>query len=427
MSQQRVFGRRKHSHTIIFASGEKVRHVTVRPWVAGLALSFLGMAAFGYLAATSYLVLRDDLIGAAMARQARMQHAYEDRIAALRSQVDRVTSRQLIDQQLMEDKVAELMLRQEALTSRHGQISPLLDRVSGASGLKGPVPVPTRRPERRAEAADRTAPTARLAAVTVVPDPAAPINMASSSRMAYAQPLDSVADRADRIFSKVSLSLKSIERDQVERIQTLAASAYETAFKINSMVESLGLPGADVADTAVGGPYIGAGAETNFDETLEGLDAALSQLEAVRRSALMAPISLPAPGAAITSRYGKRQDPFLKRMALHSGVDFRVRTGTPILATGAGTVIRAGRSGGYGKLVEIDHGNGLTSRYAHLSRILVSPGQRVSTGDTIGKSGSTGRSTGPHLHYEIRRNGRALDPSRFLSVAKKLRPLLSDG
>jgi hypothetical protein len=144
----RVFGKRpKHSHTIIFASGETIRHITVRPWMAGLLMSVLGVMAIGYLAATSYLVLRDDLIGASMARQARMQHAYEDRIAALRSQVDRVTSRQLLDQQLMEEKVAELIARQNALSNRHGKLGPLLDRAGAAAGQ---VPVPTVKPKEQA-------------------------------------------------------------------------------------------------------------------------------------------------------------------------------------------------------------------------------------------------------------------------------------
>ena len=91
-----------------------------------------------------------------------------------------------------------------------------------------------------------------------------------------------------------------------------------------------------------------------------------------------------------------------------------------VQATGSGTVVTAGRTGGYGNLVEIDHGSGLSTRYAHLSRVLVKAGDTVDAGETIGLSGSTGRSTGPHLHYEVRRNGRASDPARFLSAGNKL-------
>jgi hypothetical protein len=159
----RVFGKRpKQAHTIIFASGETIRHVTVRPWIAGLCMSLIGVMAIGYLAATTYLVLRDDLIGASMARQARMQHAYEDRIAALRSQVDRVTSRQLLDQQLMEEKVAELIARQDALSNRHVKLGPLLDR----AGVKpDAIPVPAPNPKKQAQATGEAPKMPRLASM----------------------------------------------------------------------------------------------------------------------------------------------------------------------------------------------------------------------------------------------------------------------
>ena len=132
--QNRVFGKQKRQHTIIVASGDTVRHMTVRPWMAALAVCLVGIFSIGYLLATSYLVLRDDLIGATMARQARMQYDYEDRIAALRAQVDRVTSRQLLDQQVVEEKVDKLMEQQQALSSRHGKLDALLDRAEN-SGL----------------------------------------------------------------------------------------------------------------------------------------------------------------------------------------------------------------------------------------------------------------------------------------------------
>ena len=115
--QSAVFGRRREPHTVIIARGNEIRHFTIRPWLAAFLGSALAAIAIGYLLATSYLVLRDDLIGAATARQARMQQAYEDRISALRAQVDRITSRQLLDQQLMETKVGELLERQAQLSS----------------------------------------------------------------------------------------------------------------------------------------------------------------------------------------------------------------------------------------------------------------------------------------------------------------------
>jgi murein DD-endopeptidase MepM/ murein hydrolase activator NlpD len=124
--------------------------------------------------------------------------------------------------------------------------------------------------------------------------------------------------------------------------------------------------------------------------------------------------------ASVTSPFGYRADPFLGRPALHPGVDLVQEYGAPIRATGAGKVIHAGPFGGYGNMVEIDHGNGLTTRYGHMSAVLVEEGQDVKPGDELGRLGSTGRSTGPHLHYEVRQDGEPVDPTRFLHAGEGL-------
>ena len=122
----------------------------------------------------------------------------------------------------------------------------------------------------------------------------------------------------------------------------------------------------------------------------------------------------------MTSTFGYRPGPLPGRPALHSGVDFREEYGEPARATAAGVVTVAGPNGGYGNMVEIDHGGGLATRYAHLSAISVTPGQQVAPGAVVGRVGSTGRSTGPHLHYEVRIDGEAVDPLRFLRAASAL-------
>ncbi len=104
---------------------------------------------------------------------------------------------------------------------------------------------------------------------------------------------------------------------------------------------------------------------------------------------------------------------------MHSGIDFRAEQGSPVRSTAPGRVVGAEYSGGYGNMVEIDHGNGITTRYAHLSAILVSEGQQVAQGTVVGRVGSTGRSTGPHLHYETRIEGDAVDPQRFLRAGNR--------
>jgi murein DD-endopeptidase MepM/ murein hydrolase activator NlpD len=133
------------------------------------------------------------------------------------------------------------------------------------------------------------------------------------------------------------------------------------------------------------------------------------------------PIRRPVSGEIdMSSTFGVRIDPFLGRPAFHTGIDFRGDIGEAVRATGSGTVIAAGWSGGYGRMVDIDHGNGLTTRYGHLADIVVQVGQSVKIGQVVGRMGSTGRSTGPHLHYETRVDGDAVDPQRFLRAGLRM-------
>ena len=127
------------------------------------------------------------------------------------------------------------------------------------------------------------------------------------------------------------------------------------------------------------------------------------------------PTRLPIPGAELTSPFGNRIDPFAHTHAFHAGVDFAARAGTPIFSAAGGIVAFAGFKHDFGWVVEIDHGNGLTTRYAHASALLVRPGEVVMPGDRIAMVGSTGRSTGPHLHFEVLRAGDHVDPKRYLA------------
>jgi murein DD-endopeptidase MepM/ murein hydrolase activator NlpD len=122
---------------------------------------------------------------------------------------------------------------------------------------------------------------------------------------------------------------------------------------------------------------------------------------------------------SISSGFGVRRDPFLGTKAIHPGLDLRAGRGTPVRATADGMVTIAGRNAGYGNMVEIEHKNGVSTRYGHLSAIAAAAGQRVKAGEIIGRVGSTGRSTGPHLHYETRIDGEAADPNRFLEAGDR--------
>jgi murein DD-endopeptidase MepM/ murein hydrolase activator NlpD len=416
-----VFGKRKEPHTFIIARGEEIRHFTVRPWMTALAGSALAACAVGYLLATSYLVLRDDLIGATVARQARLQQAYEDRISALRAQVDRITSRQMLDQQLVESKVAELIDRQEELTARNGMILPLLEKAAGEDALPARGPLPLDKPDIRAGIGLESA----FAPTTAASAAASALSGLAEARPAAETLRLSAADRADLLFVEINRSLRDIETRQLEKVRAVKESAYKTADAIMAALKEAGLPvdpGYGTSD--VGGPLMPVGADDPFEAEVEELDDALTKLDGVRRAAVRLPIANPAPGQSVTSGFGVRRDPLIGRPAFHAGIDFRASVGVPVRAGGAGTVIKAGWNGGYGRMVEIDHGNGLTTRYAHMSRLKVAEGDTVAAGAVIGHAGSSGRSTGPHLHYEVRRNGKATNPVRFISAGKAIKDLL---
>jgi len=132
------------------------------------------------------------------------------------------------------------------------------------------------------------------------------------------------------------------------------------------------------------------------------------------------PVAAPMAGYRETSPFGERSDPFNGRSAFHPGVDLAAPYGTPVVATAAGVVTFSGWSGAYGKIVEIDHGHGIVTRYGHLERATVLVGEHVAAGAQIGYEGSTGRSTGPHVIYEIDVNGEPQNPAKFMDLARLL-------
>ena len=154
--------------------------------------------------------------------------------------------------------------------------------------------------------------------------------------------------------------------------------------------------------------------------------AAWKKLDTPGFSTIAIPSVQPVDRLAFTSNFGIRSDPFRGTARMHAGVDIPGPVGTPIYATADGTVARTGRAGGYGNLVELDHGKGIATRYGHLSRILVDAGTHVQRGQLIALMGSTGRSTGSHLHYEVRIDGHAVNPAPFLTTGDYLLAAASD-
>jgi murein DD-endopeptidase MepM/ murein hydrolase activator NlpD len=154
--------------------------------------------------------------------------------------------------------------------------------------------------------------------------------------------------------------------------------------------------------------------DEGFASRVQHAAASLDEMRALDEAAQEVPLATPTSHVPRSSGFGVRLDPFTGRPAFHSGLDFAGAMWTPVHATAPGVISFTGVRTGYGNTVEIDHGRGFKTRYAHLEAILVQVGQKVAVGQRIGAIGSTGRSTGPHLHYEIWVNGRPQNPDRFL-------------
>ena len=220
--------------------------------------------------------------------------------------------------------------------------------------------------------------------------------------------------------------LTAVEREQIEFAAALNVAAAERVQTAETTLRKLGIDPRAIAGksrpTAVGGPFLPLD-EDDADARLAELDASLNRLDRLERAILAVPAQMPARPMSLTSRFGARSDPFNGRRAFHAGLDIRGRHGQPIYATAAGRVVSVGARSGYGKMVVIDHGHGLETRYAHLSGYTVSSGQIVKPGQQIARMGSTGRSTGTHLHYEVRLNGRVLNPHSFLEASSHVREI----
>ncbi len=383
--------------------------------MAALGFAVFFAATMGYLLSTSYLILRDDLLSTAVARQAKLQHAYEDRIASLRGQVDRITSHRLLDQQFIESKIADLANRQSVLAQRSDMMSPVFERAKTlgvAPDSASDMPVPQIRPGSQQRAA--------LAPGNLDPITTGSLSQPDSGKQAL-PPVMKLAE--------VRNDLSDLEHAQIRQVAALTDAVYLKRTKLLKNARKAGLPVKVVEATGTGGPFIPSNA-TNlsklFDEEVASFNEAVVALDDAKKVVRSFPIVHPAPGKSISSKFGNRKDPIVGRTAFHGGLDFRTPTGTPIRATAYGKVVKAGRQGGYGKLVEIQHANGLSTRYAHLSRIYVKVGQKVPAGYKIGAAGSTGRSTGPHLHYEVRTNGKPVNPLSYLRAGAQLSKLITD-
>ncbi|KQZ64074.1 peptidase M23 [Sphingopyxis sp. Root1497] len=218
-------------------------------------------------------------------------------------------------------------------------------------------------------------------------------------------------------------ALARLEARQEAFASRLLAAVNDRAAKAETAVAALGLdPRGLVRNAAAGrgGPFIPyrgkMGKAKALGASFAALEGALFRMEVLERTLVAVPSGNPANVLMMSSGFGYRSDPFTGGGAMHAGLDFRGPIGTPILAAAPGRVSFVGQKSGYGNVVEVDHGQGILTRYAHLSGFTATVGQQVTAGEQIARMGSTGRSTGSHLHFEVRLNGVAVNPRRFLEA-----------
>jgi murein DD-endopeptidase MepM/ murein hydrolase activator NlpD len=409
-------------YTIAHA-GKQVRVGPVLFWITVGTVITLG----AWSAATAtYFAFRDDVLTRLIARQAEMQYAYEDRIAELRAKVDRTTSRQLLDQEQFDQKLDQVMRRQATLESRASALNSLPD-VAVTGSIK-PAPSRGAAAETGFPGVPKPSPISDTVIFVAPPDREARLESRTPSVVTPQPSQFAKIQGVDNVIVRLQTSL-----DQVERRQTAALSSVEDSLesrgrRMRGVIADLGLDMAQLEAATprigMGGPFVpvklapDAGA---FERQLYRINVSRAQVERLNRTLALVPYRKPVIGEVeFTSGFGVRNDPFLGRPAMHTGLDFRAASGDPIRATANGKVVSSGWAGGYGRMVEIDHGNGLATRYGHMSEIHVKVGDQIKIGQVIGAVGSTGRSTGPHLHYETRIDGEAVDPQKFLRAGVRL-------
>jgi len=414
----------------------------ISPALAGTCVAILSLVAALAVAASLYVFAKDDVLRSVLAGQARMQYAYEDRIAQLRAHIDRIAGRQLAEQDTVEAKLAELINRQVQLESRQVLVARLADE-AGKAGLVADVPaaktdrtvtgsVPTLalpRPAaamplmtapQRAKPMPEDSPLRTTSSDPAQPAPTLPQRMGAFDRHMMPVVIDRAQSAANTLSLRQIAAVRTIETKAEDAMRRHRATLTGTGLDLGRFAKVM--PKARDADSAVGGPLIPVSRAdaAAFEKSLAAARAHIADSQRLGRVIEGLPVRRPLPRHhETTSPFGTRHDPFTRGLALHAGLDFRAPTGTPVRASGQGKVVEAGWVGGYGKMVEIDHGFGLTTRFGHLSSIDVEVGDTVQNGDIVGLVGSTGRSTGPHLHYEVRIDDEAVDPLTFLRAGER--------
>jgi murein DD-endopeptidase MepM/ murein hydrolase activator NlpD len=433
--------------------------------LAGLILIFLGWVAF----ATVNVIFKDRIIAAKDHRFQQMQSAYENRLADLQISYDELNGALVGAEDKFKATADELQTKQNAITGFLARKK----QIEVAVGTRDAAPA---RPAQANEAASDSVGFAAApprsgapdvseisdedsvggASLTVMPGPVAPQPRTGRAPAKAAAIIDSFWHRLARLAGNLFSSSASADiqlsaaysqhpalralAEQTARVarmgkdETRLMARTEVALKADvdsfrMLVRRTGInPDAlehKVAAEGIGGPeisldqvHIDGISDPGFSTAYLHAQAVLSQLGDLSQEVSHIPLSLPVDSGQFdrSSGFGSRIDPFTGHYAFHPGIDFAGPWGSKVTATAAGTVVFAGYRGGYGNMVEIDHGLGIRTRYGHLSAIGVKPGAHIAKGGVLGRVGSTGRSTGPHVHYEVWFDDVVRNPTNFIEA-----------
>ncbi|MHA7773039.1 M23 family metallopeptidase [Roseibium sp. M-1] len=426
------------------AKGARTTTYSVRPvhLICGALTCVAATLAFAGTA--GYYLMRSDLLAEASVERTELVLEYQDHIDRLRAEIASLTSRQMVDRETVEIQLMDVLRRQQDLNQRHAIVTDLVARAESVGiYLSSDKPLPPQKPS--LAALDGNDSTAIGGESQLIDEPVKALGLRDDTSKAFdplsilQQPVSGTnssaldvkknSDEQAALKKRAALEAVSQHISVMDEENTVAVDAITIATE--SRIEDIlditrtitpSLNAALREQTSIGGPFVPI-TDENFPDRLERANNALETLRRVKFTALRLPIHRPVRNASVSSSYGPRVDPFLGQLAMHTGIDFKAPYGARVFATAPGTVVTAGRNAGYGKMVEIHHANGFITRYAHLSRIQVSEGDHVVAGDLLGNVGSTGRSTGPHLHYEIRKDDRPSNPAPFLSAGDRLKAL----
>lgn len=410
-----------------------------------VSLGFLCWVAF----ASVNVVFKDQIITAKEQHFVRMQTAYEGRLAEMQSAYDELNAALVLTQERFADATSELeakhlqlsqiiahqqtiqngiqdMRRKLASMEQANKQYASVDTDAGKASNKLLMSVTELESAPRQSKVQGSFLGGALATVTAA---------VQSARTTEQEP--EVATALGAETQRIDLRLSSLTAAQKEFVNSLEENTVQAVTELESIMAVTGLDVGQLvqrnanaaSNRGTGGPVISladmdrlteAGYEDNdFGKQIYRLVRHLDRLSTLHTTLTSMPLITPVdPNSRISSYFGRRYDPYTKRPAFHSGVDMVGPYKTPVLATAPGKVSFAGRRGPYGRLVELDHGNGFKSRYGHLYAISVKKGEYVDLQQKIGLLGSSGRSTGPHVHYEVWYNGKLRNPGKFFEAGR---------